>query len=57
MKDEFEELDRETPIYFLDTIFDEFLEYVGEDDVKEWETLKQETNGFLISEEKRSGIS
>jgi hypothetical protein len=36
MKDEFEELDRETPVYFLDTIFDEFLEYVGEDDVKEW---------------------
>lgn len=35
-KDEFEEPDKETPIYFLDTIFDEFLEYVGEDDVKEW---------------------
>ena len=35
-KDEFEEPEKETPVYFLDTLFDEFLEYIGMDKVKEW---------------------
>lgn len=35
-KDEFEEPEKETPVYFLDTIFDEFLDYIGSDKIKEW---------------------
>lgn len=36
MSDEWEEPDKETPIYFMDSIDDEILEYIGEERVKEW---------------------
>jgi len=35
-KDEFEEPDKETPVYFLDTVLEEILEYAGVDKIKEW---------------------
>jgi len=35
-KDEFEDMDKETPVYFADGILDEVLDYVGIDAVKKW---------------------
>lgn len=35
-KDEWEYLEKNTPVYFLDTLDEEFLEYIGIQRVKEW---------------------
>ncbi|MCM1236385.1 MAG: hypothetical protein NC489_40410 [Ruminococcus flavefaciens] len=40
-KDEYEIPAKETPIYFLDTLLEEFLEYAGLDAVKEWIKQKE----------------
>lgn len=49
-KDEFEEPEKETPVYFLDTFFDEVLAYIGIDKVKEW-INKRELNWCLARKE------
>ena len=40
-KDEFEEPEKETPVYFLDTVLDELLEYAGVESIKEWLKRKE----------------
>lgn len=36
MADEWEEPDKETPVYFMDSIEDEIMEYIGEERVRRW---------------------
>ena len=36
MADEWEEPDKETPVYFMDEIEDEIMEYIGEERVRRW---------------------
>ena len=41
-KDEYEPLDKETELYFLDDILEEVCEYAGVEQVKEWLKRKEE---------------